>query len=746
MAIIHPYLQKKQVSDFGIRIKGNWLVIPLKDANDKLWSLQFIDAEGNKRFLTDGKKKGCFYPIGLLQETETAFVCEGFATGASIYQATKIPTVVAFDAGNLEPVVANIRSAYPHMKITLCADNDQGKERNTGKEAAEKVAAKYGCKVILPEFAATTNNASQPTDFNDLHVLQGLEEVEAQLQRAAVEANNILLPPGFSLNKEGLYFEEQWVSSPIEVLAYTRDENSKNWGRLIRFQDSDGCIHQYAIPMELLSGDCCELYGLLLSSGLRLTSKKSIRNKLIDYLQGIELDRRALCASRIGWHDNHFILPDGAIPETDTLYLQSDNTNLEGFSTAGFLQEWQKHVAVPCQNNSRLVFSLCCAFAAPFFSLVHAESGGFNLKGASSIGKTTALSVAASVWGSPKYIKQWKTTGNALEAIAEAHNNTLLCLDELSQVDGREAGEIAYMIANGSGKNRLKAKGGLRKSSEWNLLFLSTGEISIADKISEAGKKAQAGMLARMSDIPADAGKGHRLFDTIHNFKDGSALAHHLKDSTSKYYGTAIRAFLPHLLRIKDQLPQILAEIKKDFFECYMPEGVDGQVQRVASRFILVAAAGELAIKVGILPYKTHEAFEAIGKCFQAWLEERGSVGAYEIEEGIRQVQAFLEAHHSKRFALMKGEAPTMQEEKISNQAGYKQKTKEGSYEFFVFTDTFRKEICKGFDSRAICAALASRGMLIRGNDRQFIKQQRLPIGRLRIYHLTSAILTEAEQ
>ncbi len=101
----------------------------------------------------------------------------------------------------------------------------------------------------------------------------------------------------------------------------------------------------------------------------------------------------------------------------------------------------------------------------------------------------------------------------------------MLCLDELGQVDGKEAGEIAYMLANGSGKNRLKAKGGLRKKFEWNILFLSTGEISIADKINEAGKKAQAGMMARMADIPADSGKGHKLFDTVQNFKDGNALA-----------------------------------------------------------------------------------------------------------------------------------------------------------------------------------------------------------------------------
>lgn len=561
-----------------------------------------------------------------------------------------------------------------------------------------------------------------------------------------IESHNNLLPPSFSLNEKGLYFEENWICSPIEVLAYTRDENNENWGRLVRFADLDGYIHEWAIPMELLGGEGVELFSQLLSLGLRFNNKKNAKNRFIEYLQSIRLDSRALCTTRIGWYKGLFILPDGPIPRSNEIYLQSENTNFAGFRIAGSLENWQKNIALPCKGNSRLIFALSCAFAAPMLPLMNAESGGFNLKGASSIGKSTALAVAASVWGGPKYLQQWKATSNALEAVAEAYNNTLLCLDELGQIDGKEAGEVIYMLANGSGKNRLKAKGGLRKKFEWNILFLSTGEISLADKVNEAGKKAQAGILNRMVDIPADAGKGYRLFDTVHHYPDGNALASHLKDCCQKYYGTAIRSFLPSLVTIKEQLPQVLQRIQEDFFAKYVPKHADGQVRRVAQRFVLMAAGGELAIKLNILPFDIGEALEAIGICFEAWLEDRGSVGAYEIEEGLRQVKFFFETHHSSRFAIMSNESNYNHDQKINNQVGYKRKTNQGGYEFFVFPEVFRKEICKGFDPRSICKELTERGILIRGNERQFIKTQQLPPGKAKIYHFTPEVLMEDKE
>lgn len=185
----HPYLKRKLVQPFGSRLDNDLLVIPLYDISGKLWSLQTIDSEGKKRFLAGGRKKACFYSIGSLGKAEKIFICEGFATGASIYMAAGATTLVAFDAGNLEPVTATVRSVYPNIPIVICADNDQWKEYNTGKEKAEQVAKKYHCRVALPVFSEESlllpeKQVIKPTDFNDQHVLLGLEEVNKQLNQA----------------------------------------------------------------------------------------------------------------------------------------------------------------------------------------------------------------------------------------------------------------------------------------------------------------------------------------------------------------------------------------------------------------------------------------------------------------------------------------------------------------------------------------------------------------------------------
>jgi len=175
---ISPYLERKQVVAFGLRYDNDCAVIPLRDVTGTLWSLQTIHPDSTKRFSAGGKKRGCFHTIGQLGDA--AFVAEGYATAASIHMATGAPVVVAFDAGNLEPVVQALREKYPAMRITIAADNDCWKPEsgNAGKGKAEAVAAAYGCALRLPMFKDTS---TQPTDFNDLHLLEGLEAVKAQL-------------------------------------------------------------------------------------------------------------------------------------------------------------------------------------------------------------------------------------------------------------------------------------------------------------------------------------------------------------------------------------------------------------------------------------------------------------------------------------------------------------------------------------------------------------------------------------
>ena len=177
-------------------------------------------------------------------------------------------------------------------------------------------------------------------------------------------------------------------------------------------------------------------------------------------------------------------------------------------------------MAAPCAGNSRLVFALCCAFGGPLMGPLVVQTGGFHLVGDSSLGKTTALLMAASVWGPPNFKKQWRQTDNALEGTAAQHSDSLLILDEIGQAEGRIVGECAYMLANEQEKGRAQRSLQLRKLRTWRLLFLSSGEKSLADHMEEAGKKANEGQLLRMPSVPADAGMGMGMLEDLHGGDD----------------------------------------------------------------------------------------------------------------------------------------------------------------------------------------------------------------------------------
>lgn len=143
----HAYLTAKRVKPHWLRRHRASLVIPIWNENRGLVNLQFIQPDGSKRFLSGGKKKGCFSIIGKMGIDGKIQICEGWATGASLNETTGNFTVVALDAGNLEPVALVFRKLYPNSEIIICGDND---ESGVGQKAARSAALAVGGKYIIP--------------------------------------------------------------------------------------------------------------------------------------------------------------------------------------------------------------------------------------------------------------------------------------------------------------------------------------------------------------------------------------------------------------------------------------------------------------------------------------------------------------------------------------------------------------------------------------------------------------------
>ena len=175
----HPYLTRKHIQPHGVRVSRGNLVIPAYDSTGAIATLQFIEEDGSKKLLTHGAKQGKYFSIG--QDGDYIYLCEGFATAATVQEATGIFTVLAFDAGNLKPVALRLRREHPDAKIILAADNDSGTEGNPGLTKAREAANSVNGSVVFPSFQALIDDEKPPTDFNDLFVLEGLEVVQKQL-------------------------------------------------------------------------------------------------------------------------------------------------------------------------------------------------------------------------------------------------------------------------------------------------------------------------------------------------------------------------------------------------------------------------------------------------------------------------------------------------------------------------------------------------------------------------------------
>lgn len=146
----HPYLTRKGVPAFGIRQLGPALMVPARDSAGALHSLQFIQPDGTKTFLTGGRVKGCYHAIG--RPGSVVLLAEGLATASTLRMATGEASAVCFSAGNLLPVALALRAKFPALRLVIVADNDAGTPGNPGVREATAAARAVGGYLAVPVF------------------------------------------------------------------------------------------------------------------------------------------------------------------------------------------------------------------------------------------------------------------------------------------------------------------------------------------------------------------------------------------------------------------------------------------------------------------------------------------------------------------------------------------------------------------------------------------------------------------
>lgn len=161
----HAYLSSKAVRPYALRQQGDALLVPLVH-DGQVVNLQRIYPDGSKRFLCGGMVSACYSPIGLITPGQALYVCEGWATGATLHAETGAAVACAMNAGNLLPVAQRLQRQHRDAVLIIAGDDDRMTEGNPGRTAAIKAAATLGCGLVMPPW-----QGAEPlslSDFNDL--------------------------------------------------------------------------------------------------------------------------------------------------------------------------------------------------------------------------------------------------------------------------------------------------------------------------------------------------------------------------------------------------------------------------------------------------------------------------------------------------------------------------------------------------------------------------------------------------
>jgi putative DNA primase/helicase len=612
--------------------------------------------------------------------------------------------------------------------------------------------------------------SKEPSDFNDLQKKRGLSVVKQQVD-AALDAEKGTPYGPFRVTPKGVFWtrkedDEIFFCSPLSPVGLARSTKGENFSIVFSMTNPDQITRKFVLPLSALhraGGEEARLAfaerGGYFGAGVR------VRQAFSDYCNCIVGHSRNLprvtLVQQTGWlrmkERCAFVLPDMTAGDSlkESVVLLNPESTLVEHPTRGTQAEWRQKVGRFCVGNSRLLLAVSISFAGPLLEPLNRESGGFHLVGPSSSGKTTLLAVAASVLGPPReIIKTMNATASAFEVQAAHANDSSLLLDELGEAPPEQLGGVIYKLANGVGRGRADQTGNARERRTWRLLFMTTGETDLEAMMKAAGKRTYAGQSLRHANIPADTGYCG-VFEQLHGLESGAALSEHLRQETVACYGSPFREFLKKLVEERNGEPLKLGERLKAIIERFkaqaIPQGADGQVIRVASRFGLIAAGGELATEYGITGWPVDEAFNGVLVCFKTWLERRGTIGKTEVENLIQQVESFFELHGESRFAPMEAEGVRGPARPVLNRAGFRKSFATASgdataTEYYVLPSAFR-EMVTGFEQKWAAAVLVERGLLRAGTSGKSSRSINLPnMGKQRCYHFPARDAGEPDQ
>lgn len=452
------------------------------------------------------------------------------------------------------------------------------------------------------------------------------------------------------------------VSMAMKIVASGADEDGNGRQYEVHYRDVDGKERREFVDLDIRLGEPSVLAKFFEERGGKVFEPPLLKK----YFSSAEPTGRFVLVRQPGWHSEHvFVASDGEVyVRTDERGQQSPRAILSMADGAtsklrmgGMFEGWQGEISKYAVGNSRMLFAMSAAFAGPLLEPAAMQGGGINFKGPSTVGKTTIVRAAGSVFGitsesapaRDRLVHGWDNTPNALKCLASSHNAATLFLDELGTSDAKRIGDVVYALANGTDRGRLDRNGQMKATRGWNMVFVSTGEVGLTQHMAEAGKTPRDGQLVRFSDIEADTGV-FGLFEVLHGFEDGKALSQHIGTAAATHYGHAWRMWLGYIANVGQTtlLERVNGMVKEFLLHAKETHGdLPATVSRSLSLFALIATAGELATEGGITGWPHGEAKRGTLACLDSWITSRAAVG--EKEQCLHHAR-HLFATQSARF------------------------------------------------------------------------------------------------
>jgi uncharacterized protein (DUF927 family) len=526
---------------------------------------------------------------------------------------------------------------------------------------------------------------------------------------------------GISESEKGIHLERnqknELISKAFNVRGRAITSEGAYFGILIQFITGEGTYQNVVLPFEDVR-DLKKLAQLLQVHGVDVSLENYALKAISKYIYTKSKFQNIVVLENEG---------AGWIATGDTKYpvaiignqiIAPSKVNAVAvlkhksiYASKGVLTKWRESAKEIMPNNFILIAVICAALSAPLKQLFNLPLLSLLLAGFSGSGKTTIARFINSLFGKAHDPFGWSGTVNGLEALAIRHCDAPLALDEMAEGRASDVLDATYRLNNGVQKTRAKSDGGLQESAEIRALIIATSEVTLSEHSRSSGRAMRQGHEARMPTLVLNEEYG--AFNSLNDYQNAEELPAALDKLGRECYGVVWPAYLGGLIKKHDKCAKFIVSHRDEFAKMIATDEyhdtLNALERRVLSGFTSWALAGEMAIRLEVLPLKKNDAVNAVMYAYSNWLTRWRSSEGTPHDAIISHVRDFLQRKSQGRLVSI----CDWDSHGRSDLVGFENYTKKHGGMYLMMRGFFEKELCKEYGLDNVLTALDKAGFLL---------------------------------